>query len=426
MKTKFQGLNKKSSPTFRSGTAALLVSLISTQVLAADPSPDLVKSETAQEQAEQNSKSKTLTWEAGYLMDLVRNLSGGREVGSSQLGLGFLRGTYNLEKGLGASGTSFYVHLQATHGDDPSAKLIGDAQVVTNAEAAANTGKVYEAYLSKKWANETSLLFGLYDLNSEFYFTESSSPFLNASFGIGKDFSQTGLNGPSIFPTTSLALRLLTKLTPNTYLQAAVLDASAGDPDEPHGTHVNLAGDDGALLVVEAGYELKSSGATSPDGKIALGAWRYTRTFDHLSSLSASGESEKAPSYGSYLLAEKSFSGLYKLFMRAGYASEEVNAFNLDLAAGATSAAHFIGRPQDLLGVAFTMVTPGASFRASQEALGEPLTPAEWAFELTYRWNINDMISLQPDLQYIQNPGALSNLPSALVGLLRLKVTYSN
>jgi porin len=48
---------------------------------------------------------------------------------------------------------------------------------------------------------------GLYDLNSEFDVIEAAALFLNPSHGIGPDFAQSGRNGPSIFPVTSLAIR---------------------------------------------------------------------------------------------------------------------------------------------------------------------------------------------------------------------------
>ena len=54
-------------------------------------------------------------------------------------------------------------------------------------------------------------LIGRYDLNSEFYRLQSASLFLNSSFGIGPEFSQSGLEGPSIFPNTSVGARFAIK-----------------------------------------------------------------------------------------------------------------------------------------------------------------------------------------------------------------------
>src|SRR5262249_36997119 len=53
-----------------------------------------------------------------------------------------------------------------------------------------------------------SVLFGQYDLSSEFYNLHSSSLFLNSSFGTGPEFAFTGRGGPSIFPETAVGGRV--------------------------------------------------------------------------------------------------------------------------------------------------------------------------------------------------------------------------
>lgn len=73
---------------------------------------------------------------------------------------------------------------------------------------ADNTWKIYEAWFQQKlFGDNLSILTGLFDLNSEFDLIETAGLFLNSSQGIGSNFSQTGLNCPSIFPNTSLWLR---------------------------------------------------------------------------------------------------------------------------------------------------------------------------------------------------------------------------
>lgn len=46
--------------------------------------------------------------------------------------------------------------------------------------------------------DKLSLLFGLYDLNSEFDTQETSSIFINPSHDIGAEYAQSGKNLPSI------------------------------------------------------------------------------------------------------------------------------------------------------------------------------------------------------------------------------------
>lgn len=113
--------------------------------------------------------------------------------------------------------------------------------------------------------------FGLYDLNSEFDAIDTAGLFVNSSFGIGPDYSQSGQNGPSIFPTTSVALRLAYQVTEHYYLQAAVLDGVPGDPNNNKGTHIQFNRGDGLLYAAEFGYHQGDDGhAKLPYGKWAL------------------------------------------------------------------------------------------------------------------------------------------------------------
>ena len=69
--------------------------------------------------------------------------------------------------------------------------------------------KLYEAWFEQTlFDDRLSFKAGLYDLNTEFDVVETAGLFINSSHGIGPDFSQSGVNGPSIFPTTSLGIRV--------------------------------------------------------------------------------------------------------------------------------------------------------------------------------------------------------------------------
>src|SRR5207244_167478 len=139
----------------------------------------------------------------------------------------------------------------AIHGGHPSG-LVGDAQGVSNLEARASW-QLYEAWFQQNLLeNRLSVLVGRYDLNSEFYRLQSATLFLNSSFGVGPEFSQSGRGGPSIFPDTSVGVRLAFKPTRDVVFRAAVLD---GAPvDRPDGTQRVFAKGDGVLLVGEAAF----------------------------------------------------------------------------------------------------------------------------------------------------------------------------
>lgn len=117
-------------------------------------------------------------------------------------------------------------------------------------------------------ARPLTLRFGLYDLNSEFDMSDSRSLFIHSTHGVGHDLGQTGENGPSIFPNTSLGLRAAWEPGANWRLLAAVLDGVPGDPDDPTRVRIHLSGEEGALNVAEAQW----SGARI--GTLSIGHWR--------------------------------------------------------------------------------------------------------------------------------------------------------
>jgi len=130
--------------------------------------------------------------------------------------------------------------------------LVGDAQGVSNISA-PNSLKLYEEWIQKNFShNQASVLAGLYDLNSEFYRLQSAGLFLNSSFGMGPEFSQSGVEGPSVFPDTALGVRIALKPVEDIVTRTAVLD---GVPvDRPNGSRGAFESGDGLLIVTEAAF----------------------------------------------------------------------------------------------------------------------------------------------------------------------------
>jgi porin len=108
--------------------------------------------------------------------------------------------------------------------------------------------------------------------------------------------------------------------------------------------------------------------------------------------------------------------------------------------AGFTFRGPLARRLDDVVGVAFAYgrISPDATVYdralAALTGLPIPIRDYEAAIELTYRWELADNWSIQPDLQYIFHPGAnianpanpasLSTIPNALVLGLRTALQF--
>ena len=342
-----------------------------------------------------------------YTGDVVSNLSGGLKTGTQYLDNYDLTLMLDLEKHLGWKHTELFFYGLGNQGKNPSATLIGDAQTMSNIEAPSGF-KVYEFWLQRSIGNHR-VLFGLFDLNSEFDSMDSASLFLNSSHGIGPDFSQSGLNGPSIFPVTSLAIRYAYSSPSNFYLRTALFDGVPGLPEKENGTYVKWDKDEGFLFSAEAGKEA--------DGyKWGLGVWRYTADFDTFDS------SDQRSNTGVYLLGEKHLSedGGLSVFGRIGVADEEVNAVDYYLGCGATWSG--VGkRSDDQVGLAFAYAHLGSPYVGS---VNQDLDDAELNVEATYFLNINKTIGLQLDFQHILDPGMDPALEDATAVATRLTLSF--
>ena len=362
--------------------------------------------------------------EVAYVGDLWRNTRGGIEVGDAYLDNLDLMATVDGGRRFGIEGLTLHAHAMHNNGQEFSGRRVGDAQGVSNIEG-VDTWRMFELWGEFRFgaAGGNSLRAGLYDLNSEFDSIESAGLFLNSSHGIAPDLSQTGQNGPSIFPVTSFGVRLKGGAQA-WYWQLAALDAVPGDPDHPDRTALRFGGGEGALLVFEAGR------AIGPFRKLALGAWTYTADFEAIGESDAAGQAvADSGNRGVYAIAEASLVERDSLnvggWLRAGFADGRFNDFSRYVGAGLSAAGLVPGRPDDQLGLAIGSVQSGSPWREAQALSGTPADARETTVELTWRMPVNDWLTLQPDLQYVINPGLSPGLDDAVVVGLRFELGTS-
>jgi porin len=362
-----------------------------------------------------------LAIDATYTGELWHQASGG--VAEGQRYLDNLDLTLDADAGrlFGAEGLQFFAYVLYNNGHGLCDDLVGSAQCVSNIEA-TDALRLYELWMQWSFGQgEQSVKFGLYDLNSEFDSIESAGLFINPSHGIGPDFSQTGENGPSIFPVTSLAVRAH-KSFGALSAQVAVLDGVPGDPDHPDRTVIELSGEEGTLVVGEANYHFDSG------ARVGAGYWQYTSEFDDLIATDAAGEaSRRDDNAGAYAIFESakllasSTRGELDFFVRAGYAQTHINAIGRYLGAGAVYETSVAERLHSF-GAAVGVAELGAPFRRAQSEVGIATTRREYSGELTYRISVSDWLAVQSDLQYTRNPGMNPDLASGWTVGLRFEI----
>jgi len=379
---------------------------------------------------------------ATYDGETVSNLSGGAQRGSTYHGSLQLQAAFDFERLFGWTDTTAFLYGMGLHGGQPD-DLVGGAQGVSSITGPRGA-RLDEAWLQRNFSgNRVSVLGGRYDLNAEFYRLHSAALFLNSSFGMGPEFSQSGPAGPSAFPSTALAARVQYKATPELVLRAALLNAM---PYNRNGENAATRGGNGVLVVSEAAY-LERPGNAEPrnrrlrtgrfsaltpyDDTYAIGLWRYTATFEDLSAVDSSGEPvQHRGSSGGYLLVERLLtrspdpsSPRLAAFLQLGAGDARVNRFGSYAGAGLVVSGLIPGR-QDELGIAVASARNGSHYLEQQEQLGTPAQKSETAVELSYLAQISKSVAVQPDLQYIVHPNTDPAIRNALAFLLRFEVSF--
>lgn len=356
------------------------------------------------------------TIDAYYRADVMHNVSGGLKTGAAYFDDAGLLFNAALGPLFGASDAKLFVYLLHNNRTTFSDTYAGDLQGVSNIDAVEAT-RIYELWYEQNWSDEFSLRVGLYDLNSEFDAIDTAGLFLNSSHGIGAEYSQSGLNGPSIFPNTALAVRGNWQLNDASSFRVAVLDGVPGDPDDPSKTAIRLSSDEGALTALEYNFVARKG------ARFGVGGWTYSEKFDRVD-----GSQQKSGNDGIYgfvdaPLYSSSSGGLsVKGFLRYGVANDQLNILDSYLGGGVVMTGLLADRPDDQIGLAFGHAQIGSAWKNVVKDAGGRVDNAETNIEVTYRTHLNDWLILQPTIQYIANPSADPALNNAFVIGLRFEL----
>lgn len=348
--------------------------------------------------------------------DFVKNISGGIKNNYTYVGMEDIILSMDMEKAGLLKGGEFLFHGLNTHGNLPSEELVGDLQILSNIESGNYIG-FYEYYFKQKINNFTFIL-GQHDLNTEFIGTEYGGTFINSSFGIAPTIS---LNVPvSIYPVAAPAFIIKYEKDELYVAKAGIYDGDPGDfESNRYNLQWNTNSDEGYFLISEIEFKSNFSGNK---GCYKIGSFFHTGDFvDYRDTL----KSQKG-NFGFYFISDqvlwtsKANSSKYLgAFLQAGYSLSNYNFIDFYLGGGL----HFNGtlpqRFEDVVGLAFAY----AKISNVYKNIYSGYDPGELAIELTYKFRVFDFYTIQPNLQYIINPGANPDLNNALVALMRFNIT---
>ncbi len=229
----------------------------------------------------------------------------------------------------------------------------------------------------------------------------------------------------SIFPLNGLGATVKYSPCKAFDLLAGVFDGDVGDPDENiHNTNINLRFKQ-LFTVVEGAAHFDLPAQTALPGTIKLGAWHNSSDVPDVAEVDDNGDPVMHDdNYGAYALLDQQLfkeaddQGLSFVYI-GGLAPQKRNTVRYQNSFGLNYAGLLPSRDKDVAGIAMTQSKISKKLRdvSSQD-------PAESTYELTYRFEVNDNIHIQPDFQYVQRPNADDNIKNASVFMLRSDIQF--
>lgn len=356
-----------------------------------------------------------------YKADFWSIADGGAKTGGNYMDNLMIGFDLDGEKLFGIKGNKAVVSFFNAAGGKPNSQA-GSLQGIDNYETDVNTFKLYEAWMEQSFMDDRlSVLLGVQDLNGEFYINDASANFMIPSFQLGQEITQSGLNSISAFPTTALGARLRFNPTEASYVMAGVYDGVPGDPNDPHGTHIDLRKRDGLFLIAEAGWTPKV--ADQPDAtpnKLAVGAWSYTKSFPDL----VTAENERSDGVymtSSYRFYHDASNRNLSAFFQTGWADDATVQTDWAYETGLVGSGWVKARPDAEIGFGVSQAHNGDNYMLSVSGAADR---SETSFELYYRDKLCKGVTLQPVVQYVVNPGTDPAIDNATIFGLRADINF--
>jgi porin len=379
--------------------------------------------------------------------EVLGNVTGGSQRGVAYDGLTQVALQLDTARAFGLHGGTFNVSALQIHGQNLSADNLLSLQTASGIEADRAT-RLWELWYQQKFLEEDrlDLKVGQQSLDQEFMVNANGAYLINTMFGWPMVPSADLPGGGPAYPLSALGVRARYRPIDSITLLGGVFNGSpspagnrqccSGDPQQqnPSGTNFPLNG--GALVIVEAQYAYPSLGTmlyaneAEPLARTyKIGAWFDSESFGDLQ-YSNDGLSLANPTSNGTPLGHHSNWGFYAtldqmVWVDANESDHNVNVFGrvlvapqadrnlvtLSLNAGVTLHEPFPHRDDDTfaVGMGFAKVSSAAAGFDQATAFYSgsyvPVRTSETYLEVSYQYQMTPWWQLQPDIQYVFNPG---------------------
>ncbi len=378
-------------------------------------------------------EDKGITFGLQEQAEVFGNPTGGVRQGTIFEGALLMSLAVDTEKLLSFPGGKLNVSAYQIHGRGLSANNLGNLNIISSIEAPASS-RLFELWYEQSLANgKVTIRIGQQAADQEFITSQYGALFLGGGFGWPTLPAVDLPSGGPAYPLATPGVRLKVLPTEAVSVLAGVYN---GDPsDNGAGTSFRL--NKGVFAIGEVQYALNGGeNDTGLPGVYKIGGWYNSNNFadqrfgyDGLSLADPDGVGAPRLRRNSWSLYAVADQLVFRepgtrdqgvgLFARAMGAPGDRNLVNFFLNAGATYKGIVPGRVNDTLGlgIGFARISDTASkldsdtIRLSGSVF--PVRRSETALELTYQAVVAPWLTVQPDFQYVFNPGGSVPSPQA-------------
>jgi porin len=384
-----------------------------------------------------------------YTNDLLSNVRGGNQVGTTNQGKfhGIL--TVDFGKLVGWSGLSGFVNFFQMHNTGRIRRdYVGGINTIAAIEGVPTT-RLSEIWLEQKFASDkASIRFGQLAADAEFFYSEINTLFLQSDWP-----TIAAVNLPSggpAYPLSTPGVRLKVDPVKDVSLLLAVFNGDpagpgGGDPELRNRHGLNFRIRDPALVIGEAQFQRNADkDDTGLATTLKLGGWAHFGKFDDMrfandGTLLADPAGSGVPlqhrsDYSLYAIIDQQIyrpkggdaqSGV-TLFGRAAIAPSNRNLVDLQADGGIVFAGMIPQRPGDKFGASALYARFSDSVRAFDRdtialtGAAVPIRDYELNLELTYQAQIVPGWTIQPTMTFIWHPNGDATKNATVAGVRSL------
>ena len=391
--------------------------------------PGLAEEANSLTQLHSVTEEHGITLAGEYIGEGFGNLAGGIRRGAAYEGLLKLTLQLDLEKIVHWDGATVYASALYPHGNGLSAQFTGDFNLLSNIDA-FDSLRLFELWFQQDFfGDRASIRIGQMSADIEFYQSQWSNIFINSCFGTFPTIS-FGTQLP-IYPVGGLGARVDFHPLSSTVVRAAVFDSNPGlaNTTDLHGVRFHLNPSAGVIVLAEAVYQVTPSLQNrGKEEDYTLGAYYDSRPFS--GSFVEPNHHSNGGFYAivdrrlyrkePYLNAQSNKTGL-GAFSSFSIAPSDRNQVSFYADCGINYQGLFPGRDNDVFGLALSYTKISEDYLVN----GVPVNSGhETVLEATYHFQVTDHLFIQPDFQYILDPGAFRDRPNAVVAGIRYDLTF--